>query len=64
MFLQIKQVFEPYRMMSKELKKRRSSCHHKVPSKKRKILKVLKHLVGLFDFSVWFWNLTPAKSEG
>jgi hypothetical protein len=27
-FRKMKQVFDQYRMMSKELKKRRSSCHH------------------------------------
>jgi hypothetical protein len=64
MFLQIKQVFEPYRVMSKELMERRSSCHHKVPSKERKILNVIKHFGGILDFRIWFWNLTPAKSEG
>jgi len=50
-------------MMSKELKKIRSSCHHNVLSKKRRILKVLKHFGEIFDFSLGFGNLTPAKSE-
>lgn len=53
-FRQLKQFFEPYRMTSMELKQRRSSCHHIVPSKRRKILKVLKHFWGIFDFRLGF----------
>ena len=59
-FRKMKQVYKPYRMMSRELKKRRSSCHHKVSSKKIQILKVLKHFWG---YSIFALGLEPDFRE-
>jgi hypothetical protein len=42
----LEQVFEPYRIMFKELKEKRSSSHHKAFAKKRKTRQNTKTLLG------------------
>jgi len=74
-FRLLEQVFEAYRMMFKELKEKRSSCHHKAFAKKRKTPQNTKTLLGcvcvggvnnwrIFDFCGWYWSIIAAKSEG
>jgi hypothetical protein len=43
---QLKQVFEPYRMMFKQLRGKTRSSHHNVSAKKRKTLKKIKYCFG------------------
>jgi hypothetical protein len=67
---QLEQVFEPYRVMFKELKeKEKQQPNHNVSAKKRKPLKVLKHCFGrgadtymrTSAFRGGSWNLTSEK---
>jgi len=41
----LEQVFQPYRVMFKDLKVKRRNSHYDVSGKKRKALKILKHCV-------------------
>jgi hypothetical protein len=73
MFRQLKRVFKPYRMMSKELKGgggRWDRSHHNVSAKKIKIQKIPNHcfqeggkLFANFLFSRGSLNLASAKME-
>jgi hypothetical protein len=47
------QVFDPYRMMFKELKENRSSSHHKAFAKKRKTRQNTKTLLGCRGGKLW-----------
>jgi hypothetical protein len=70
-FRQLEQVFEPYRILFKELKERKSSSHHSVSAKKMETPKNTKTLFsgtvsdsGIFAFHGESWNPTPRQNEG
>jgi hypothetical protein len=59
-----KHVFQPYRLMFKDLKVKRRSSHYDASSKKRRALNILKHCFlgrgGRLSFFLGcIWNLTP-----
>jgi hypothetical protein len=70
---QVEQVFDLYRMMSKELKERKKQLPSQWFCKEKKKKRNIKLFLGggggvnysrIFSFRGESWNLTPAKSSG
>ena len=64
----LKLVFQPYRVMFKELKVKSRNSHYDVFPKKRKALKILKHCFlrrggRLSLFLGCLWNQTPGEKR-
>jgi hypothetical protein len=48
---QLEQMFQPYRMMFKELKEKRAASLTIFPQRKEKTKKILKHILGAASYS-------------